>query len=61
MALAKKDNYLPELKSKAITGSYLWNVFLGKVWVPKRSKTRISFTTGFVSKENLFEAIQESR
>ena len=37
MALAKKGLYLPELKSKAVTGPYLWNVFLGKLFMPKRS------------------------
>ena len=59
LALADKGLYLPELKSKSVTGPYLWNVFLGKIWVPKRSQIQIAFIPGFVSKETLFEAIEE--
>ena len=59
LALAQKGLYIPKYKSKAITGPYLWNVFLGKIWVPKRSNTSNAFIPGFVSKESLFEAIEE--
>ena len=59
LALADKGYYLPELKSKAVTGPYLWNLFLGKIWCPYRKKISIAFIPGFVSKESLFEAIEE--
>ena len=58
-ALAKKGYYLPSFKDRAITGEWLWNVFNGNAYCPKREKIKIGHLPEKVTAIDLFQALEE--
>ena len=49
-SLVKKGFYLPERKTKAINGEYLWKVFTNQVYCPKTVDIKIGHCKEKVSK-----------
>ena len=59
LALADKGHYLPSYDSKAITGQYLWKVFLKKVSIPMRNQVKIGYIPNYISKMELYETLDD--
>ena len=57
-SLVKKGYYLPERKSKAITGEYLWKVYTNQVYCPLATEIKIGKCKEKVSKIALLEYLE---
>jgi len=58
-SLQKKGYYLPERKSKAINGEYLWKVFTKQVYCPMSKDVKIGRCKEKKSKIALLEYLEE--
>ena len=50
---------MPKRKTKAISAEYLWGIFVGEIYCPKREVIKTGFLPKYIPKVDLLDILKE--